>query len=501
MRNKILWILLVCVHLSMFVKAQPAVENNCFKNFQENAEGRSNINAYLLSYINWLNYPERLSKNTGHGDDPNGPFATSLQRNGQAFENEFRNRFEHMFWDPVAPKAPLPPTGKLKAITAQAPNGIKIGTAGFCSLAVTPAQRDAVASSSVNNPNAIEPIQDYSNTLVTPACQAGWNKSYAEYRVEYAKYKLFHNQYVADFGRWKSSKPHIEFLHKTVNQQLWVDPTLKIVKDGKIDLWSLDPEVIFISTPKFIIIAFRGTDRVKSDNGITFDKGEWIGTNFLLPLTEAKNILSGKFHTGMLLSFLTIKDELVNKLKEYNADKSKPVWVTGHSLGGGLAAIFTQYNAVQSSTMKYKTHTYTYAAPGTVGDADVAYSLSDKYLPAFSVPQRYEFRNDMITWLGLPVSGPFGSWVSKMTNFYSMYGQRIFISEEGGNHMNYHFRNRETSDLDFNAGKYPKGCDHNPEWYVRATYDYLSADEKIKVPANAFRPSTAPISKTAYTCE
>ena len=156
---------------------QPAREINCFRNFQETNDGDCKINAYLLSYITYLMYPERLARENG---------VTISETDNATFETEFKKKFEPMFW-----------------------NGTDLST---------------------------KPVIRFRN-----------------------------------------------FVQKN---------TLSI---------GLDPEAVVISTPKFIIVAFRGTDRVLSESEFVRMCGEWVGTDFRAPMaTPGPGIMPGKVHQGFL---------------------------------------------------------------------------------------------------------------------------------------------------------------------------------------------------------
>ncbi|MBK8483644.1 MAG: hypothetical protein IPL31_04665 [Saprospiraceae bacterium] len=59
-------------------------EINAFSNFSEDDFGKNNINAYLLSYITWLMYPERLAKNLS---DSNNSSAITQYSNLEFFSS------------------------------------------------------------------------------------------------------------------------------------------------------------------------------------------------------------------------------------------------------------------------------------------------------------------------------------------------------------------------------------------------------------------------------
>lgn len=76
------------------VNAQPANEVNCFRNFNVNATGRNDVNAYLLSQLSYLIYADQLSKQVSVS-------ATTLQNDNARFKSEYIKRTKHFFYDPT----------------------------------------------------------------------------------------------------------------------------------------------------------------------------------------------------------------------------------------------------------------------------------------------------------------------------------------------------------------------------------------------------------------
>jgi triacylglycerol lipase len=70
------------------------------------------------------------------------------------------------------------------------------------------------------------------------------------------------------------------------------------------------------------VVVFRGTD----------DFDDWI-VNLHMTTTQTKH---GAAHKGFQTAYLTLKPKVMNALRRF---KTKHVWITGHSLGGGLAVL------------------------------------------------------------------------------------------------------------------------------------------------------------------
>ena len=343
---------------------QPAREINCFRNFQETNDGDCKINAYLLSYITYLMYPERLARENG---------VTISETDNATFETEFKKKFEPMFW-----------------------NGTDLST---------------------------KPVIRFRN-----------------------------------------------FVQKN---------TLSI---------GLDPEAVVISTPKFIIVAFRGTDRVLSESEFVRMCGEWVGTDFRAPMaTPGPGIMPGKVHQGFWKSIDLIRSDLDFDLAQNNPKKTKEIWITGHSLGAGQAELYAQYLLESGRIPADKIHCYMYAGPSFVGDqtfANRVNSIKTKF-------QRFEYGMDMVTVIAPGVATAVGPAVALILGdgcviscVYRKSGMRNWYESATSYHPN--FREREVFFGDSFTPNSP--CEHNPNWYVRAIYNQLTTLEKSQVPAQA--PST-----------
>ena len=110
-----------------------------------------------------------------------------------------------------------------------------------------------------------------------------------------------------------------------------------------------NPEAIIISTPATIFVVFRGTDRVNCNDAGTFayEWGEWIASDFKFLKREASIMnagIKGNVHRGMVESLMLdhFADSLSARIKRYGGERKK-VWITGHSLGGAHAQLFSMY--------------------------------------------------------------------------------------------------------------------------------------------------------------
>lgn len=248
----------------------------------------------------------------------------------------------------------------------------------------------------------------------------------------------------------------------------------------------LDPELMVISTKDLILILFRGTDDVGSN-----EWAEWTGTDFRIHQMNSGGALVGtKIHTGFWLSFDFIRDELIKTLTVLDADQKK-IWVAGHSLGGALSVVTGTYLKAAGLDVQ---NVYSYAGPRTIGNKAFI-KKANQLLP--NRIQRFEYYQDPVTLLWAPGFG------------YEHVGQRTWYDEaEKGNYKMY--TNTHERVL-FSGGlkRYPNIVHedikearrikrnqmngitfitpsmlhyHNPQWYVKAAYQQLNEEEKARLP-------------------
>ncbi len=166
-----------------------------------------------------------------------------------------------------------------------------------------------------------------------------------------------------------------------------VQPTTVKIKDDR------SPPTAFAGILKFpdkTVLAYQGTITNRSVAAVV----DWL-QNFRIHLISSdRSGLPGKVHEGFFgqldANYAKVTAELANV-------KNLPLYVTGHSQGGAVAALATK--RLQLSGFEV-TGTYTFAAPRP-GDADFTASVAT---PVF----RFEFGNDIVPHVPplLPDFGP-----------------------------------------------------------------------------------------------
>lgn len=137
-------------------------------------------------------------------------------------------------------------------------------------------------------------------------------------------------------------------------------------------------------TASGIVIAFRGTLAPALNWDSFFD---WM-QDFMVPTTSNIN-LPGKVHSGFLLALTLLHDGIVLAVKNLDPTGKLPVYITGHSKGGGIAPIAAMYfRNLKNFQAK---QTITFAGP-SCGDVDFAKA----YNAVFKNHIRYENYLDLI---------------------------------------------------------------------------------------------------------
>ncbi len=140
------------------------------------------------------------------------------------------------------------------------------------------------------------------------------------------------------------------------------------------------------------ILAFRGTQPptlIFQDPDVFFKVvvEDWLNDADAAPVSGAD--LPGKVHNGFLQSLDALWPDLIKFLQQPTRDKTKPLYVTGHSKGGGLAFLAAYRlwkNGFEPAAV------YTFAAP-RVGDAGFVAMFDDKLK---SKTSRLEYQDDIV---------------------------------------------------------------------------------------------------------
>jgi len=250
--------------------------------------------------------------------------------------------------------------------------------------------------------------------------------------------------------------------------------------------FGIDPEAMIISTPKYIIICFRGTDRVANKVPIVGNTihqwGEWLQTDInAIQVSPPSNFgfRTGKVHAGFNSSLLynppgniSFLDSIVNVLNRRNV-ASKKLWITGHSLGSAMATLCAAYLKKAKNIEPFGI--YVYASPH-VGDANFVSQVNDMF-PGGRF-QRFDFIDDPITLLP--------AYFMR----YQRAGIRNRYSRESGS-SNYYYNTNENAGDQINIFF----CLHHTNWYARAAY-FEIIDQN---PSLSSKLPTAP-AKPTYAC-
>ena len=140
-----------------------------------------------------------------------------------------------------------------------------------------------------------------------------------------------------------------------------------------------------VETESELWLTFRGTDSIK----------EWLTDIRVKQLTYQESIETYEntpsfmennneimIHNGFLYIFNEIAKEVLTTIEKINQNKEKTICVSGHSLGGAMAAIF----GLELHNLNYKTCVYSFASPriGNIALTETYNSLSPK-LPYFRI--------------------------------------------------------------------------------------------------------------------
>ncbi|MEM7022008.1 MAG: lipase family protein [Pseudomonadota bacterium] len=135
-----------------------------------------------------------------------------------------------------------------------------------------------------------------------------------------------------------------------------------------------------------VIVAFRGTlpPSLTSKASVL----NWLQDLMAIPETRAG--LPGKVHTGFYNATSSIIERIADEVKCLDPEGSKPVYVTGHSLGGAMASIGAYILQAQPHDIRIE-QVVTFASPKP-GDGD----FQAAYEKIFANQVRYENYDDLV---------------------------------------------------------------------------------------------------------
>src|SRR5262245_19703226 len=130
-----------------------------------------------------------------------------------------------------------------------------------------------------------------------------------------------------------------------------------------------------------IVVAFRGTESPATIEGLK----DWLLTDAAIMLIQPQGDIGTDFaaagvgarwHEGFMKALGSIWDPMFETVQAERKKNDRPVWITGHSLGGALALLA----AWRFKRKTVPTHqTYTFGGP-MVGNAETAQAI-DRELP------------------------------------------------------------------------------------------------------------------------
>ncbi|MFZ2960386.1 MAG: lipase family protein [Candidatus Ozemobacteraceae bacterium] len=215
-----------------------------------------------------------------------------------------------------------------------------------------------------------------------------------------------------------------------------------------------DTQVMIMSNDKLVIVVFRGSE---SSSGGSFSPVkvmyDWILTDFNFFKKHVSIWGSDvKVHRGFWNALDIVYPRLKAFINDHLASGDKKLWITGHSLGAGVAPLAAYRLAFDGIPVQ---GVYTYAGPRVGNDAFV-----DVFKERFPYNQRYVFDHDIVPML--PYSWMNYKHTSRPNNIYET--GKIIIQ-----------------DTPFTGkGKVPS---HFPGVYLQKLYDTLSSDQKRLLPA------------------
>jgi hypothetical protein len=136
-------------------------------------------------------------------------------------------------------------------------------------------------------------------------------------------------------------------------------------------------------TDSEIIVAFRGT---LPPTGSTASILDWLQDFVAMPVPNKH--LKGKVHLGFMFAFMQLKSGICDAIKSLDGDSNLPIYITGHSKGGGIAPIAAMYLKNLGLNI---VDVITFAGPNP-GD----YEFYESFKETFPKALRYENHLDIV---------------------------------------------------------------------------------------------------------
>ncbi len=183
-------------------------------------------------------------------------------------------------------------------------------------------------------------------------------------------------------------------------------------------LISVDNTQAYVATnDDHVVVAFRGTEAPTSIEGLK----DWL-------LTDAVNLLmvpegrlgtdlaaagvGARFHQGFVDAIAEIWDPVYGVVERELANEDRPLWITGHSLGGALAVLAAWLFHRKMISVH---QVYTYGGP-MVGNADAAKAINR------------EFKGKIFRFVNVPDPVPRLPMMSLIANQYCHCDKEMSVS-------------------------------------------------------------------------
>lgn len=164
-------------------------------------------------------------------------------------------------------------------------------------------------------------------------------------------------------------------------------------------------QAAFIEHENYLCMTFRGTDTTMNNWEVIRD---WIDNLNAFP----KQASFGRFHMGFYNSFEDVWGSLENAYERASKEKARPLFFTGHSLGGAMASIAAAKRVGEDLPF---TSTYTFGQPRAMTRETAQVVNMECSGRLF----RFQNNNDIVTRLPARLMG------------YSHVGTFIYITENG----------------------------------------------------------------------
>lgn len=126
-------------------------------------------------------------------------------------------------------------------------------------------------------------------------------------------------------------------------------------------------------TADSIIVAFRGTLPPAFNWDSFFD---WL-EDFMVPPIDAAPYIKGKVHAGFLAAMELLEAQIVTAINTLDPSGTLPVYITGHSKGGGIAPIAAMYLKNKHPYLNI-VQTITFAGPNS-GNGEFQSAYNDMF--------------------------------------------------------------------------------------------------------------------------